>query len=195
MRHDKKNILPLGISTVSMRKGFLGWQCRLRQLSMREGEGRPSEGMRPTLKVAGQDAGTITLVMVKENSDESTAAFRHLVKRTEDPKERFEAALRHMQSSYFQDPLSFSDQLTAVFGIDAAMPKQLAGRTDCVLTFKQFAQVYQLTCEAMLLAEDDPAFQATYWHNALFNPSMPGDVQILAFKPEWTQAKAEPVPK
>jgi len=162
---------------------------------MRDGEGRPSEGMRPTLEVAGQDAGTITVVMVKEDSDESTAAFRHLVKRTEDPKERFEAALRHMQSSYFQDPLSFSDQLTAVFSIDAAIPKQLAGRTDCVLTFKQFAQVYQLTCEAMLLAEDDPAFETTYWHNALFNPSMPGDVQILAFKPEWTQAKAEPVPK
>lgn len=177
-----------------MKEAFLGWQCRLRQLSMRDHEGRPSEGMRPALEVAGQDAGTITLVITKEDSQESMSAFRHIAKRTHDPKERFEAALRYMQSSYFQDPLSFSDRLTAVFGMKAAMPEQLAGRTDCLLTFKQFAQVYQLTCKASLLDPNDPGFQATYWHNALFNPALPGDVRIVAFRPDWSQARAEPSP-
>ena len=45
------------------RLAFLGWQCRLRQLAMREEEARPTAGMRPSLTVAGQDAGRITVVV------------------------------------------------------------------------------------------------------------------------------------
>jgi hypothetical protein len=42
------------------------------------------------------------------------------------------------------------------------------------------------------LAEDDPAFQGTYWHNALFNAGLPGGVQVLGFQPDWALAEADP---
>lgn len=176
----------------ALMKAFLGWQCRLRQLSVRNDEGRPSPGMRPTLRVPGQNASEITVVIIKRDSDRWTSEFQHIFKRTHDPKERFEAALRYLQSSYYQEPLSFDDRLTAVFGMTATVPKQIAGRTDCMLVFEQFRQTFELPCKADRLEVEDPSFQATYWHNALFNPAMPAGVQIVSFHPDWSRAEADP---
>ena len=177
-----------------LRLAFLGWQCRLRQLAVRENDARPSAGMRPTLSVAGQDAGSITVILIPAEPDESTREFRHIVRRTHDPRERFQAALRYLQAHHFQDPGRFDDRLTAVFGIEATLPDLIAGREDCVLSFAQFGQRYQLLCSAERLDEGDRAFQATVWHNALFNPSLPAKVDVLRFKPDWNQAVAEPAP-
>ncbi len=177
-----------------MRLAFLGWQCRLRQLAVRDNEARPGDGMRPNLTVAGQDAGAITVVITPIEPATSTAEFRHIARRTHDPRERYQAALRYLQSSHFQDPRQFDDRLTAIFAIEAELPKMLSGRSDCVLAFEQFSQRFWLTCSAELLDDDDQAFQATYWHNALFNPKLPAKVQILSFKPDWSEARAEPSP-
>jgi len=117
-----------------------------------------------------------------------------MVRRTHDPKERYDAALRYLQSAHFQDPTNFDDRLTAVFGAEADLPRQLSGRSDCVLRFEQFNQRYWLTCEAVRLDPESPAFEATYWHNALFNPSLPAEVQIVSFTPDWSLARAEPLP-
>ena len=37
-------------------------------------------------------------------------------------------------------------------------------------------------------------YQASYWHNKLFNPAMPADIRILAFAPDWSSAEADPPP-
>ncbi len=192
MTEPSDNVIRMKVD--GLRRGFLGWQCRLRQLSVREREARPSAGMRPVLTVAGQEVGAITVVMVRRQPGTSAAEFRHLVQRTQDPKERFQAALRHFQAAYYQDPGGFDDLLTALFAIDAELPRQLAGREDCVLDFEQFNQRYRLVCAASLLKPEDGAFQATYWHNALFNAGLPGAVQIVGFRPDWRTALAEPPP-
>ena len=194
MTKPSDNVVRMKVDGDRLRRGFLGWQCRLRQLSVRRHEARPSAGMRPTLTVAGQEVGAITVVMVRLQPETSAAEFRHLVQRTRDPKERFQAALRHLQAAYYQDPGCFDDLLTAVFALDARLPGQLAGRKDCILDFEQFNQRYRLTCAAGLLEPDDGAFQATYWHNALFNAGLPGAVQIVGFRPDWRSARAEPSP-
>lgn len=188
------NVVQMRAAENLLRHAFLGWQCRLRQLSMRDDEGRPSIGMMPTLHVADQEVGKIAVVISKLDSEMSTAEFRHIAKRTYDPKERFEAALRYFQSSYYQHPKSFNEKLTAVFSIDAELPKQLEGRDDCQLTFAQFNQIYELSCQANLLGRDDEKFQSTYWHNKLFNPALPADVQIICFHPDWSRSKADPMP-
>ncbi|MEM8951427.1 MAG: hypothetical protein AAGA21_18610 [Pseudomonadota bacterium] len=177
-----------------LRLAFLGWQCRLRQLAVREDEARPSAGMRPRLSVAGQDAGPITVVITPLEPAASTDELRHIVRRTHDPRERYQAALRYLQSSHFQDPSQFDDRLTAIFGNEAELPKKLLGRSDCVLAFEQFSQRYWLTCHAELLDSKSQEFQATYWHNALFNATLPADVQIISFQPDWGQTRAEPSP-
>lgn len=194
MSDSSDKIVQMTSVSDQLRLGFFGWQCRLRQLAVRENEARPTKGMRPNLTVAGQDAGAITVVITPVEPATSTDEFRHIARRTHDPRERYQAALRYLQSSHFQDPRSFDDRLTAIFGIEAELPKALAGRSDCMLAFEQFNQHYWLTCRAELLDTDHQAFQATYWHNALFNPKLPAAVQVLSFKPNWHEAHAEPSP-
>ncbi len=55
-------------------------------------------------------------------------------------------------------------------------------------------RLVELLSEAGLeeLLKGEPAFQATYWHNALFNPALPGGLRVLAFQPDWARAEAEP---
>ena len=50
-----------------MRDGFIRWQCRVRQMMMREDLGRPSDGITPEVTLIGEDEplGHIITVMNK----------------------------------------------------------------------------------------------------------------------------------
>jgi hypothetical protein len=65
------------------------------------------------------------------------------------------------------------------------------GGPRCVLWFRERSRAYRLPCDVELLRNDDPLFQATYWHNALFNPDLPPDIAIVAFVPDWIHASRE----
>ena len=183
----------------ALRDHFLGWQCRLRQMAVRQAGGRPTSGMRPEVRLAADAAplGAITTLIVRREPREATAQFRHLVRKTQDPAERHDAALETLAAAYYQRPQEFSDELTALFGPPpGAGPPGLADRLlaagRCLLDFEQYSQRYRLPCAARALGEDEPAFQATYWHNALFNPALPGGLRVLGFQPDWARAEAEP---
>jgi hypothetical protein len=188
------NVVRLDAAQDTLRRAFLGWQCRIRQIAVREHGGRPTPGMRPLLEVAAQRLGPITVVLNKCDDGATTTQFRFFVKKTHDPADRYDAALRHLAAAYYQRPDSFSDRLTALFPPDAGLPLQISGRTDCVLTFAQFSQIWRLPCAAQLLDPDAAEYQATWWHNALFNPRLPGGVRIVAFAPDWARAQADPPP-
>ena len=177
-----------------IRDHFLGWQCRVRQYAMRQAGGRPTTGMRPgvALERDGEDLGQITVMIVKSESDQVTAQFRHMVRKTQDPAERYESAVKFLASAYYQHPAEFSDEMTALFGQDSGLAARLTAAGRCRLDFEQYSQRYRVPCRVRDLPLSDPAFQATYWHNALFNPSMPGAVRVLAFTPDWAAAEAEP---
>ena len=63
-----------------------------------------------------------------------------------------------------------------------------------MLSFAQDGQRYALPCAVALLGADDSHREETWWHNALFNPSLPPDVPVLAFAPRWLEATADPGP-
>ncbi len=177
----------------ALRHAFLGWQCRIRQIAVRQQGGRPSAGMRPLLEIDGEAFGPITVVLTR--TDKATIReLRFMARRTRDPRERYQAAIRYFAATYYQHPEQFSDHLMASFAADAALPRQIAGRDDCILLFEQFGQRFRLVTGARLLDPEVAEFQATYWHNALFNAAMPGAVQIVAFIPDWTRAEADPPP-
>jgi hypothetical protein len=173
---------------------FLGWQCRLRQLAVREAGGRPTSGMRPVLRLAedGPPLGTITTLILRRAPEEATAQFRHMARKTQDPAERYDAALKMLAAAYYQRPREFSDRITALFGPGSEIAEQALAAGRCRLEFAQYSQRYTLPCDLYALAEDDPAFQATYWHNALFNPALPAGIRVLAFQPDWALAEADP---
>jgi hypothetical protein len=58
----------------------------------------------------------------------------------------------------------------------------------CVLEFEQFTEAYRLPCTVSELPESHPFFQATYWHNHMFNPNLPPGLRILSLKPDWPHA-------
>ncbi len=178
----------------ALRDHFLGWQCRLRQMAVRQAGGRPTSGMRPEVRLEGaaEALGRITVLILPKAPEQATAQFRHMVRKTQDPAERYDAALAILAAAYYQRPQEFSDELTALFGPASDIAGRLLTAGRCVLAFDQYSQRYRLPCAVRRLAEDDPAYQATYWHNALFNPTLPGGVRVLAFQPDWTRAEAEP---
>jgi hypothetical protein len=179
-----------------LRDHFLGWQCRIRQIAMRQDGGRPSTGMRPrVLTSLGRELSpALTVLLVPQEPEESTAFLRFQVQKSRDPREVYEKGLAFLQAEYFQQPKEFSDRLTAVLPEDSALAEALVNEGTCVLEFDQFRQFYRLTCSAFELDASDPLRDASIWHNRIFNPSLPDDVRVLAFRPNWTVAEARPEP-
>jgi len=177
-----------------MRDHFLGWQCRLRQMSVRNAGGRPTSGMRPAVVLAGEAeaAARATVLIVKMAPEESTDRFRHLYRRTQDPADRYDAALTYLAAAYYQRPREFSDELCALFGPGSELAERLCADGRCVLRFAQYEQSYTVPCRVRALADSEPAFQATYWHNSLFNQELPAGTQVLGFRPDWAATVADP---
>jgi len=178
----------------ALRLGFLRWQCRVRQMAMREAMGRPTEGITPALILPGAEEpmGHIITVMSKDPRHSKTPEMRHMAQRTNDPAQRREAALRFFSETYYQKAEAFSDLLSATFppGSEGAAAIREAGH--CRLVFDAYAQRFDLTCRVWRLAEHHPVWQATYWHNLLFNPGLPADTVILGFEPDWQASSAAP---
>jgi len=184
------NVVLTEQAAAALRDDFMGWQCRIRQLSVRQAGGRPTPGMRPRLLTPHGDelAPGIVVLIVERDPGDSTALFRHQYLKTNDPIERYDKVLEILAGSYFQHPTDFADSMTASFGPDSTVAARLLNHGGCILEFEQYAQAYRLPCKVAELADDDELFQATYWHNRMFNPNMPPGIRILAFTPDWTHA-------
>lgn len=191
---DPDELVRLEKAQTLLRDHFLGWQCRIRQHAVRHEEGRPSAGMRPRVLIAGESLAQIVVLINKRESEEVTTEFRHIVFRTTDPAEQYKNAVRKLSEMYYQRPREFSDEVTALFGPTSSLVSRLVGAGHCELEFDFQRQYYRIPCKVALLAEHEPAFQATYWHNRLFNSAIPPGVQVLTFSPDWARANANPSP-
>jgi hypothetical protein len=178
----------------ALRDHFLGWQCRIRQIAMRQDAGRPSAGMRPrVLTTKGRELSpALTVLILPKEPAESTAFFRFQVQKSRDSREIYEKGLAFLQADYFQQPNEFSDTLTAVLLPEGSLAETLLNEGTCVLEFDQFRQFYQLASSVSELDASDPLRDASIWHNRLFNPALPDDARVLAFRPNWTVAEAKP---
>jgi len=189
-KRESSNVVLLDSAAEALKAEFIGWQCRLRQLSVREAGGRPSPGMRP--RVSAPDgtemAPAITVLIHPAEPEESTKLFRFQVQKTHDPIERYDKALEILSGFHYQRPKLFGDVLTGLFGPGSDIASRLLDHGACELEFAEFGQGYRLPCRVRLLAESDPLYEATFWHNKLFNPNLPAKVQVLSFAPDWMHA-------
>jgi len=179
-----------------LREHFLGWQCRIRQIAMRQDGGRPSPGMRPrVVTAAGRELSPgMTVLLAPREPAESTAFFRFQVQKSPDPRDVYQRGLAFLQSDYFQQPETFSGRVTAVLPAGSPLAAALIADGVCALEFDQFRQFYRLPCGVHDLADGDTARAATIWHNRLFNPALPDDIHVLSFQPDWAAAEARPGP-
>ena len=177
-----------------LRDAFLKWQCHVRQIAMREREGRPDDAVMPALTLHGENApmGHIITVMSKLPVHSKTPELKHMAKRTHDPAQRREKALQFFSETYYQKGREFSDVLTATFPGDSPGAAKIRSAGHVTLTFEAYNQRFDLACKVWKLAKRNPLWEATWWHNHLFNPDLTADVTVLAFEPDWDASSADP---
>ncbi len=177
-----------------LRKAFLRWQCRVRQMSMRDHDGRPDDAIMPALVLPDQTEpmGHVITVMNKAPGYSVTSELVHISAKTHDPAQRRETALRFLAAGHYQKAEEFSDILTATFppGSQGAAEIHSAGK--CRLVFEAYAQRFDLECKVWRLADHNLLHQATIAHNKLFNPALPPDTLVLGFEPDWPASSSDP---
>ena len=186
----ESNVVNLGSAAATLRAEFIAWQCRLRRHAMREAGGRPSPGMRPAALDASDRpiAEAVTVLLARHDSAAVARLLEFQFKRTHDPLDRYEKAVTFLSAEYYQRPGNFTGVLTALFGGGTNMLPRLLESRRCVLAFHQFTHGFRLPCDVALQSPEDPLFQFTYWHNALFNPNLPPDAVVVGFTPDWVYA-------
>ena len=185
------NVVRLDGANDELRGRFLRWQCRIRQIAMRRDEGRPSSGMTPLVAVSDQPLARIVTVLCKRPEHSVTMELRHLARRTHDPAERRENALKLLSERHYQAATEFSDQLTASFPPDSATAARLLDARECRLDYEQFGQRFGVQCTVRRLSAHNPLREATFWHNLLFNPRLSADCAIVGFEPDWGRSEVE----
>ncbi|SRR5690606_28925242 len=179
-----------------LRDAFLRWQCRVRQMSMRDYSGRPDDAIIPAVFI-GDDAeplGHIITILNKAPGYTVTPELMHMSAKTNDPAQRREQAIQFLSAAYYQRPHEFSDMLTATFPPGSPGAETIRKAERVRLVFDAYAQRFDLRCRVWRLAPHNPFHQATIAHNRLFNPAIPGGTEVLGFEPDWAASTADPMP-
>lgn len=177
-----------------LRKAFMKWQCHVRQIAMRENEGRPDDAIMPIVLIDQQmePLGHIITVMNKAPGYSVTPELQHMAAKTNDPAQRRDQALRFLSATYYQKANQFSDILTATFPPESPGAVQIHEAGHCRLKFEAYAQQFDLHCKVWRLAPHNLLHQATIAHNILFNPALPPDTVVLGFEPNWEESSSDP---
>lgn len=177
-----------------LRDAFMRWQCRVRQIAMREKQGKPDAGAIAEVvpEGASEPLGSIITVLSKAPMFTKTPELKHMFLRTNDPAQRREKALQLFSETYYQKHGEFSDLLTATFLPKSEGAQTLIDAKRCHLGFDAYNQNFSLKCQVRSLSKGEPLYQATFWHNLLFNPNLSPDTIILGFQPVWDDCSADP---
>ena len=186
----------LGQSYVAspLRTAFLKWQCRVRQTAMRDNHGRPDDGITPALFLPGESEpkGHIITLMNKLPGYSVTPELLHMAKKTNDPAQRRDQAIRFFSATFYQKAAEFSDILTATFPPGSPGAAAIREAETVRLVFEAYSQTFDLTCKVWHLAAHNPLYQSTIAHNQLFNPTMAPDTEVLGFEPDWDASSSDP---
>ena len=166
-------------------QNFIRWQCRLRKQSMRERDGRPSPGMSAGIHAigGGEEQARINFLINRKDPAARTAELRHIVRKTHDPSQWVKNGLKVLAELHYHEHDQFVPQLTALFSNDSSVAYALIKAGQCRLSFAESSISHEFEFDVQSLDQEDEYFQATYWHNHLFNPTLPGQVRVLAFTP------------
>jgi hypothetical protein len=152
---------------------------------MREFEGRPTPGMSAGVYSisGGEEQSCLNFLIVRKGPRERTDEFRHIVRKSPDSSQWVKNGLRILSELHYHEDKEFDNRLTALFSLDSTLANALLETGECHLKFTQDSIEHAFDFDVLSLNEADELFQATYWHNRLFNPTLPGKVRVLGFKP------------
>ena len=178
--------------TLKMRRSFIKWQCRVRQIAMRESGGRPDISITPEVKLAnsGSSLGAVITLIHKLPQFSVTSELQHIAKKTFDLSQKRDQAVQFLSSTFYQKYAEFTDILTATFKPNSSEAVRIVESESCTLIFEAFKQGYKIDCGVWVLNREDPLYQSTVAHNILFNPMLHPNTIVLAFKPNWTKSSS-----
>jgi len=176
-----------------LKANFMRWQCRVRQMAMRDNAGRPDEAFMPSLTLSGETEpmGNIIALMSKNEANSKVPEMRHMFKQTFDPVKQRDKALQFFSEVYYQKADQFSEVLTSTFTAESAGAQAILDNGQCTLVFEAYGQRYDIACKVSRLTEDDYLYQATWCHNQLFNPELRPDTIILGFEPDFGASSSQ----
>ena len=185
------------VSNQGLRDYFIGWQCRVRQMAMRDHGGQPLAGMRPKITAKSGEilSPAVIVLLIEREPKASTAYLKYQVQRCNEAQRVFEAGVTYLGGEHYQRPELFSDEMTALFGAGSTTAHTLLKAREVLLDFAQFAQSFRMFCKVRRIGATDPACQASLWQARIFNPRVPNDASVLGFRPDWKNATADPMPE
>ncbi|MBX2884893.1 MAG: hypothetical protein KTR32_33365 [Granulosicoccus sp.] len=189
-------VIRLDSANEALKLHFLAWQCRVRQIIMRDHEGKPGDAIIPEVLIDNDEEpiGHIITLICKSAQYSKVPELKHMVRKTHDPADRRKNALTLFSETYYQKASEFSDVLTSTFQRDSEGAARLRKAGYCRLRFNAYQQSFELHCKVWRLSDNNPLRQSTYWHNLLFNPGLPADTLVLGFEPDWSISTADPLP-
>ncbi len=169
---------------------FIKWQCRVRQMAMRENNGMPDDGIMPLLffDFLREPLGSIITIMHKLPQYSIIAELSYMAKKTFDPAQRRESATKLLAANYYQKHDQFSDNLTATFLPNSEGASKIVSEKSCILVFEAFSKRFEISCKVSQLFEKHYLYQSTIAHNQLFNPKLDPSTKILCFEPDWVKS-------
>jgi hypothetical protein len=181
-------------SVSPLRLAFLKWQCRIRQIAMRDNFGRPDDGITPAVYLPGEDEsfGHIITLLNKSPGYSVTPELNYMIAKTNDPAQRRDQAILFFSATFYQKASEFSDILTATFPAGSPGAATLRRSKEIRLQFNAYTQRFDLNCKVWKLARHNPLYQSTMAHNKLFNPGLAPDTEILGFEPDWSKSTSDP---
>ena len=105
------------------------------------------------------------------------------MRKTHDPSQWVKNGLKILAELHYHETDQFVNSLTALFGEDSSVAYALLKAGQCRLAFAEGSIAHEFLFDVNSLNQQDELFQATYWHNHLFNPALPGGVRVLEFTP------------
>ena len=157
------------VSQSEVLQDFLAWQCLVRQEAMRNGEGRPSEGMMARLLEPErcQDSRVVFLLHRKD-ANAYVSQFRFIVQSCFDPKERRDRGLKILSSTYYQNSPMFRGVVTMVFPEGSAVAEVLCDVGRVRLLCCGGGHGFEVIGRVEKLEEGDALREGSLWHNRLF---------------------------
>jgi len=177
-----------------LQKAFFKWQCRVRQVAMRDNAGRPDDAITPALILPGESEplGHIITLINKAPMYSVTPELEHMAAKTNDPAQRRDQAMRYFSATFYQKAAEFAAILTATFPPASPGAARIREAETVRLVFDAYAQRFDLTCKVWRLAANNPFYRSTIAHNQLFNPTIHPDTEVLGFEPDWSISTSEP---
>ena len=136
----------------------------------------------------------MAILLLPRTPDEVAGLLEFQLKKSNDPRQIYEAGLKFFQADFYHKPKRFSGTLVAQFAASSDAAETLLDFRTCILRFEQFSQVWTLPCETDALAEDDPSSRYIRAHNAIFSGRPLQEASVLSFAPQWDRSQAQPMP-